>query len=66
MDKEEYFNYLIETTTHKIDAGTYASYYAFYLHGYNFALQKEINKENDLQLKEDIKEYNNIVKCGIK
>ena len=42
MDKEEYFNYLIETTTHKIDAGTYASYYAFYLHGYNFALQKGV------------------------
>lgn len=41
MDKREYFDYLIETTTHSIDAGTYASYYAFYLHGYNFANQRE-------------------------
>ena len=45
--KGDYFDYLIKTTTHNIDAGTYASYYAFYLHGYQFA----INEENSLQLK---------------
>ena len=42
MDKNENFEYLIETTTKNIDAGTYASYYAFYLHGYNFANQIDL------------------------
>lgn len=62
MDKNENFEYLIETTTKNIDAGTYASYYAFYLHGYQFA----INEENSLQLKEDLEEYNKLITEGIK
>ena len=66
MDKRQYFDYLIETTTHNIDSGTYASYYAFYLHGYNFAHQEKINKENDCQIQEDLKEYSNLVMSGIK
>lgn len=62
MDKNEYFEYLIKTTTHNIDAGTYAAYYAFYLHGYEFAT----NEENRLQLKEDLEEYNKLIIDGIK
>ena len=62
MDKRQYFDYLIETTTHNIDSGTYASYYAFYLHGYQFAT----NEENSLQLKEDLEEYNKLIIEGIK
>ena len=62
MDKRQYFDYLIETTTHNIDSGTYASYYAFYLHGYQFA----ISEENSLQLKEDLEEYNKLIIEGIK
>lgn len=61
-NKIEYFEYLIKTTTHNIDAGTYASYYAFYLHGYQFAL----SEKNSFQLKEDIEEYKKIVINDIK
>ena len=60
--KGDYFDYLIKTTTHNIDAGTYASYYAFYLHGYQFA----INEESSLQLNEDLEEYNKLIIEGIK
>lgn len=66
MTREDHFEYLIKTTTNNIDTGTYASCYAFYLHGYNFANQEKINEENDCQIEEDLKEYSKLVLSSIK
>ena len=40
MNKREYFDYLIRTTTKDTKAWQEVAYYSFYLHGYNFANQR--------------------------
>ena len=60
MDKNEYFEYLIETTTKNIDAGTYASYYAFYLHGYQFATKEELENNTLIAKQSEIDKFKNL------
>lgn len=60
MDKKEHFEYLIETTTKNIDAGTYASYYAFYLHGYNFATKEELENNTLIAKQSEIDKFKNL------
>lgn len=60
MDKKENFEYLIETTTKNIDAGTHASYYAFYLHGYNFATKEELENNTLIAKQSEIDKFKNL------
>lgn len=60
MDKNENFEYLIETTTKNIDAGTYASYYAFYLHGYQFATKEELENNTLIAKQSEIDKFKNL------
>ena len=60
MDKDEHFEYLIETTTKNIDAGTHASYYAFYLHGYNFATKEELENNTLTAKQSEIDKFKNL------
>lgn len=60
MDKKEHFEYLIETTTKNIDAGTYASYYAFYLHGYQFATKEELENDTLIAKQSEIDKFKNL------
>ena len=60
MDKNENFEYLIETTTKNIDAGTYASYYAFYLYGYQFATKEELENNTLIAKQSEIDKFKNL------
>lgn len=60
MDKIENFEYLIEATTKNIDTGTYASCYAFYLHGYNFATKEELENNTLIAKQSEIDKFKNL------